>query len=43
MSGTVDEVRNSDNKRIQNLLNRVPEEEQLDADEYIRRLVGREE
>ncbi|OOZ78916.1 ABC transporter ATP-binding protein [Solemya velum gill symbiont] len=43
MSGTVDEVRNSDNKRIQNLLNRVPEEEQLDADEYIRRRVGREE
>jgi phospholipid/cholesterol/gamma-HCH transport system ATP-binding protein len=43
MSGTVDEVRHSDNKRIQNLLNRVPEEEQLDADEYIRRLVGREE
>lgn len=42
MSGTVDEVRNSDNKRIQNLLSRVPEEEQLDADEYLGRLTGRD-
>ena len=38
--GTVDEVRNSSNERIQNLLNRRFEEEELDPDEYLRRLVG---
>ncbi len=43
MTGTVEEVRNSDNPRIKSLLNRVPEEEQLDADQYLRRLTGREE
>ncbi len=38
--GTVDEVRNSGNERIQNLLNRRFEEEELDPDEYLRRLMG---
>ena len=38
--GTVDEVRSSDNKRIQDLLNRRFEEETLDPDEYIARLTG---
>jgi len=38
--GTVDEVRNSSNERIQNLLNRRFEEEELDPDEYLRRLTG---
>ncbi|MBW2576773.1 MAG: ATP-binding cassette domain-containing protein [Deltaproteobacteria bacterium] len=38
--GTVDEVRNSNNERIQNLLNRRFEEEELDPDEYLRRLMG---
>ena len=38
--GTVDEVRNSSNERIQNLLNRRFEEEELDPDEYMRRLMG---
>jgi len=38
--GTVEEVRNSSNERIQNLLNRRFEEEELDPDEYLRRLTG---
>jgi phospholipid/cholesterol/gamma-HCH transport system ATP-binding protein len=38
--GTVDEVRNSDNERIQNLLNRRFEEEELDPDAYLARLMG---
>jgi phospholipid/cholesterol/gamma-HCH transport system ATP-binding protein len=38
--GTVDEVRNSANERIQNLLNRRTEAETLDPDEYLRRLTG---
>ncbi len=38
--GTVDEVRNSDNERIQHLLNRCFEEEVLDPDAYLARLVG---
>jgi len=38
--GTVDEVRASDNRRIQDLLNRHFEEEILDPDEYIARLTG---
>ncbi|MEJ1295954.1 MAG: ABC transporter ATP-binding protein [Candidatus Sedimenticola sp. (ex Thyasira tokunagai)] len=42
MTGTVDEVKRSDNPRIQSLLNRTPVNEQRDADEYIRRLTGRE-
>ncbi len=40
MSGGVDEVRNSDNERIQDLLNRRPREEEIDADEFLRRLTG---
>ena len=40
MTGTVQEVRSSDNKRIQSLLNRMPSNEELDADEYLRRLTG---
>ena len=40
--GTVEEVRNSDNERIRNLLNRVPDNEILDPDEYLARLTGEE-
>jgi phospholipid/cholesterol/gamma-HCH transport system ATP-binding protein len=39
--GSVDEVRNSPNERIQNLLNRKFEEEEPDPDEYLARLMGR--
>ena len=42
MVGTVDEVRQSDNMRIQNILNRRTEEEIVDPDEYLRRLTGGE-
>ncbi|CCQ74971.1 ABC transporter ATP-binding protein [Magnetospira sp. QH-2] len=38
--GTVDEVRNHPSERIQNLLNRRTEDEELDADAYLRRLTG---
>ncbi|MDX2143998.1 MAG: ATP-binding cassette domain-containing protein [Rhodospirillaceae bacterium] len=38
--GSVEEVRNSPNERIQNLLNRRTEAEILDPDEYLRRLTG---
>lgn len=41
MCGTVDEVRNSDNQRIQNLLNRTPRDDAMDVDEYLSRLTGR--
>ncbi len=40
MVGTVDEVRGSDNERIQNLLNRRFEEEEVDPEEYMARLTG---
>ena len=40
--GTVDEIRNSTNERIQNILNRRSEDEDVDADEYLRRLTGAE-
>jgi phospholipid/cholesterol/gamma-HCH transport system ATP-binding protein len=40
MVGTVDEIKSSDNQRIQNILQRRTEEEILDADEYLRRLTG---
>jgi phospholipid/cholesterol/gamma-HCH transport system ATP-binding protein len=40
MTGTVDEVRHSDDARIQNLLNRRFEEEDLDPDAYLTRLTG---
>ncbi len=38
--GTPDEVKNSDNVRIQNLLNRRARVNVMDDDEYIRRLTG---
>ncbi len=40
MAGTVEEVRNSPNKRVQDLLNRRPNEETIDADAYLARLTG---
>ena len=40
MTGTVDEVRNSDDERIQKLINRQPREEVVDAHEYLHRLTG---
>jgi phospholipid/cholesterol/gamma-HCH transport system ATP-binding protein len=42
MTGTTGEVRAADNERIQDLLNRRPREVQVDADAYLRRLVGDE-
>ena len=38
--GSVDEVRGSDNPRVQDLLQRRFEEEELDPDEYLARLTG---
>jgi len=40
LSGTVDEVRHSSNARIQDLLNRRPREEEIDAEAYLSRLTG---
>lgn len=40
LSGTTREVRNSDIERVQDLLNRRPREEEIDADDYLRRLTG---
>jgi len=40
MIGTVEEVRKSSNERIYNLLNRIPDNENLDPDEYLARLTG---
>lgn len=40
MVGTVDEVRNSDIPRVRNLLSRTSEEQDVNADEYLRRLTG---
>lgn len=40
MSGTVDDVRNSTNPRVNHLLNRKPRQESMDVDEYLRRLTG---
>jgi len=40
MTGSVDEVRSSDNARIQSLLNRMPRDDAVDADDYLRRLTG---
>src|SRR5690606_37876223 len=42
MTGTVEEVRNSDNERIQDLLNRRPREVDVDVDDYLRRLTEEE-
>jgi phospholipid/cholesterol/gamma-HCH transport system ATP-binding protein len=38
--GSVDEVRGSEHRRVQDLLNRRFEEEELDADAYLARLTG---
>jgi len=38
ITGTVDEVRASDNEQIQNMLNRRPRDDTVNADEYLRRL-----
>ncbi len=40
ISDTVDKVRSSSNSRVQDLLNRRPREEELDADAYLARLTG---
>ena len=40
--GTVEEIRNSSNERIQALINRRFEEEEVDPDEYLARLMGEE-
>jgi phospholipid/cholesterol/gamma-HCH transport system ATP-binding protein len=40
--GTVDELRNNKSDRIQNILNRRPEDQIIDPDEYLRRLTGEE-
>ncbi|MCP3689976.1 MAG: ABC transporter ATP-binding protein [Gammaproteobacteria bacterium] len=38
IEGTVDEVKNSDNQRVQNLLNRRAENVEIDPDAYLQRL-----
>lgn len=40
LCGTVDEIKNSPNERIQNILNRRTEEEILDPDTYLEHLTG---
>jgi len=40
MTGSTTEVRASDNERIQDLLNRRPRDVQIDADQYLQRLIG---
>ena len=40
MTGTVEEVKNSTNDRIQSMLNRRPSNEEINADEYLQRLTG---
>ncbi|MGJ3258215.1 MAG: ABC transporter ATP-binding protein [Rhodospirillales bacterium] len=40
MIGTVEEVLKSPSSRVQALLNRIPEEDTMDPDEYLNRLVG---
>ncbi len=42
MTGTVEEIKNCDNERIQNLINRRTEEDILDPEEYLNRLTGGE-
>ena len=39
-TGTVEEVRSTDNDRVQGLLHRKPREDSVDADEYLRRLTN---
>ena len=38
MVGTVEEVKNSDNQRVRNLLSRTSADEPVDAEDYLRRL-----
>lgn len=40
MTDTVDNIKNSDNERIQSLLNRRPSNDEVQADEYLNRLTG---
>jgi phospholipid/cholesterol/gamma-HCH transport system ATP-binding protein len=40
LTGTVEEIRESDNERIQNLLHRRPRREVIDADKYLQHLIG---
>jgi phospholipid/cholesterol/gamma-HCH transport system ATP-binding protein len=40
MTGTVEEVKNSDNPRIQSLLHRQPRSDEIDIDAYLNRLTG---
>jgi len=40
ITGTIEEVRQSDNQRIQDLLNRRPRRDPVDADAYLDRLTG---
>ena len=41
ITGTMEEVRYSDNERVQNLLNRRPREKEMDPEAYLHRLTGR--
>jgi phospholipid/cholesterol/gamma-HCH transport system ATP-binding protein len=41
MTGTVDEVRNSDDEQIQDLLNRRVRSTEFDAEDYLQRLTER--
>jgi len=43
MIGTVEEVKNSDNERIQSLLNREARHVEINADEYLKELTGQKE
>lgn len=38
MTGTVDEVRHSDNPRVRALIHRIPDDTTVDVDDYLRRL-----
>lgn len=40
MTGTVDEIRSSDNEAIQDMLNRRPRDEAVNAEEYLQRLTA---
>ena len=40
MTGTVEQVRNSDDPRIQDMLNRRPRDEAINAEEYLQRLTA---
>ena len=40
LTGSVEEVRSSSIQRVQDLLNRRPREEEIDPDDYLRRLTG---